>query len=451
MREVFYTDDTPANRISYYFLLVFLVTLPFDRFYSELALIGLTAHTLLHPVRGRVFSWYWPGWLLLSLYLLTMIGTIRSGFSADALGEWEKQLALLLFPLIAWFSQADWQVFRERLLTAFSVTCLLTILYLYGVACWNVLAFHHPISFLFSPPFMNHAFSAPIALHATYLSMYCGIAIVVFLQRGLDGRARRRRWGNLIAAALLLMGILQLASRAVCIAVLLLINILPPYFMLMRRKAGRMSLLFSGTITVLMVGSLFIIPAFHQRYLMELQQDLTHTIPKEGSDPRMARWDCAWELIRASPLIGYGTGTETTLLQKKYYEHRLFHSYTYALNAHDQYISFLLQTGLAGLAGYLLLIGVGFVQAIRCRDPVFMAALVMIVLVSFSENILSVNKGIFFVSSFFCLFFSAPETGAGGYRTAGVLKSDSSPSRLMIKRFIFSRLYFWHRVGGTRR
>src|SRR5258708_35886007 len=87
MKEVFYIDDTPGNKISYYFMLVFLVTLPFDRLYSELALIGLLLHTVIHVRRqGWLNSvrWQerlnlsWPGWLVASLYLLTVARTLWS-------------------------------------------------------------------------------------------------------------------------------------------------------------------------------------------------------------------------------------------------------------------------------------------------------------------------------------------------------------------------------------
>src|SRR5882757_7372089 len=103
MKEIFYIEDTPANRISYYFLLIFLVTLPFDRMYSELALIGLLLHTLVHVRWTRIketgWSFRWVGWLSAGIYLLTVMGTLYTAKHSQAFSEWEKQLALLLFPL----------------------------------------------------------------------------------------------------------------------------------------------------------------------------------------------------------------------------------------------------------------------------------------------------------------------------------------------------------------
>ena len=448
MKEIFYIDDTPANRIGYYFLLAFLVTLPFDRFYSELALIGLAGHTLLHPsfllhpgavlhsaaflhpaAAGKAsshnvsslhvngWSLSWPGWLVASIYLLTVAGTFYSGHLAGAWPEWEKQLALLLFPLIAWFIQLDWRKYQQRLLKAFAISCLFTVLYLYAVAFRQIIALHLPLAALFSPAFINHAFSAPIDLHATYLSMYCALSLIpcirLTLQGGswatLQGGSRLTRVFYGLATLILLAAILQLASRAVCISVIVILNGSAFFFL-----KGRKSLRFLSVSLLLTLFSLAVVmstPVFHTRYLQQLRQDL-HGVTgvQDDPEPRMARWLCAWELIRASPWIGYGTGTETALLKEKYYEHHLYDSYNHELNAHNQYLSFLLETGLPGLLLYLALITAGFVQAFRSRDPLFAGFLVIVSLVSFSENILEVNKGIFFVSFFFSFFFSKAVT-----------------------------------------
>jgi O-antigen ligase len=143
--------------------------------------------------------------------------------------------------------------------------------------------------------------------------------------------------------------------------------------------------------------------------MVQLQQDLEGNIgDKDGSEPRMARWHCAWELIRASPWIGYGTGTEVDLLKEKYVTHQLYDSYAHDLNAHNQYLSFLLKTGLPGELLYLGILAIGFLQAFRLKDPFLGSFLLIVACVSASENILDVNKGIFFFSFFFSFFLAKP-------------------------------------------
>src|ERR1700743_3610894 len=132
MKEIFYIEDTPASKISYYLLLVFLVTLPFNRLYSELSLIGLLLHTLLHPATDRKLSFRWAGWLVAGLFLLMLISSVYAPRFGDAGHQLEKQLALLLFPFIAWYSQLDWNKVRGPLLKAFAFSCFFTVIYLYG-------------------------------------------------------------------------------------------------------------------------------------------------------------------------------------------------------------------------------------------------------------------------------------------------------------------------------
>jgi len=420
MREIFYIEDTPAGRISYYLLLVFVTTLPLDRIFSELALIILLLHTLIH-LRREDLSWSfrWLGWMSVALYLLTMAGTLYSSKPADAWPEWEHQLALLLFPLIIWFSRLNWQWYRSRLLNAFAFSCLFTAVYLYGVTLYDIYSHGEPLSALFTKPHMNHYFSNPIGLHATYYAAYLGLSVVVFADRLFRRPAGRLvRLGYCLAMSLCLFAIFQLASRAVCIAVAVIVNLLIPIYMVKGRLRWRVvAAILSLTLMSLMV--VWRNNHLHSRYVVQLKQDLrSDTGAILDPEPRMARWQCAWELIRESPWIGYGTGEEVRQLKERYYAHHLMISYTLGLNAHNQFLSFWLKTGIVGMLIYMTVLLLAFREAWRRRDIYLMAFVLIISCISLSENILDVNKGIFFFSMFFVLLLPkpavVPETAEGG-------------------------------------
>ena len=110
------------------------------------------------------------------------------------------------------------------------------------------------------------------------------------------------------------------------------------------------------------------------------------------------------ELIAQKPITGYGSGTETDLLKQKYFEHKLYNSYLHELNAHNEYLSLTLKTGLIGLMIYLFILFMAFKTAIEKKDIFFCSFLILAATISFSENILDVNKGIFFFSFFYSLF-----------------------------------------------
>jgi len=404
MKKIFYIEDTPANKISYYLLLVFLVTLPFDRLYSELSLIGLLVHTLLHPATGRKLSFRWAGWLVLGLFVLMLISSVYAPHFSDAWRELEKQLALLLFPLIAWYSKLDWNKVRGPLLKAFAFSCFFTVIYLYGCAFVSIHEQGLGWRALFTPDFLNHSFTAPIDLHATYFAMDLGISVIVVVGLGLKSDSVLVKWGYGLMALLLLAAIVQLASRAVCIAMLVVINVLIPWLML-RGRARRIALVVFVLLSLLSVALVTTNKVLYMRYLVSLKQDV-QVVPGrvEDPEPRMVRWGCAWELIKESPWIGYGAGTEVSRLKEKYLTHHLMLSYTHELNAHNQYLSYWLNTGVAGVLLYLGVLVAGATIAFRRRDILLSGFIVMILSVSFSENILDTNKGIFFFSFFFILF-----------------------------------------------
>jgi O-antigen ligase len=419
MMKLFYIDDTLTNKISYYLLLAFLVALPFGMFYSEMVLVCLLIHTLIHVDRWRPFRLQPALLLVVALYLLTMAGTLYSHDRAQAWKDWEKQLALLLFPLIFSFNRLDLQKYKLSLFSAFAFSCLFTVIYLY-IDAWRTLRYNGlGLRQLFTAPFMNHNFSMPIDLHATYFSMYIAFSLITFAWLLIRScRWSLDQWGYGLALLILLAALLQLASRAVWAAVLVMGLTIP--FLLMQRRQARRFLLIVLPLAVCFLFAMIRVSTFNDRYIVDLKDDLSLSAEDPGVlEPRVVRWKCAWELIRASPWIGYGAGTEVALLKESYYDHRLYSSYVHELNAHNEYLSFWLKTGLGGLLLFLVLLGVGFHRAIRSRDAFFSGFLAIVLCVSFSENILDTNKGIFFFAFFFSLFFATsslgkPETAGSG-------------------------------------
>jgi O-antigen ligase len=232
---------------------------------------------------------------------------------------------------------------------------------------------------------------------------------VVFAERLFRGDAGKLvRLGYSLAMLVCLFTIFQLASRAVCIATVVIVNLMIPIFLVKGQLRWR---LFVGIFSLTLMSLLVVWrnSHLHSRYLVQLKQDLrSDTGAILDPEPRMARWQCAWELIRVSPWIGYGTGEEVPRLKERYYAHHLMISYTLGLNAHNQFLSFWLKTGIFGMLIYLTVLVLAFREAWRRRDIYLTAFVLVITCISLSENILDVNKGIFFFSMFFVLLLPKP-------------------------------------------
>jgi O-antigen ligase len=404
MKKLFFINDTVENKISYYHLALFLVALPYDFFYSELILISFGIHTLIHFKKTDFKNILRkPVLVIISLYLLNGLAIFYSADKQEGINLAVRQLAVLLFPVLFALSHLNFAKYKLQLLCIFGFSCTLTTLYLYFDAMHTIFNFGMPVSSLFTATFMNHNFSLPIGIHATYLSMYLAFSIIAFLFMLLSGFIQKQKWIYIIACVTLLAGLLQLSSRAVFIAFLIVINGVFPFLLFKGRKRVQFFLTASA-ISAAVLLLIFNVDTFRTRYVSELKTDLTDKVKIiENTEPRLARWEAIFELIKKSPVIGYGNGSETRLLQEKYFEKGLYISYLNEFNTHNQYLSIMLKTGIIGLLLFLYILYFGYATAIRNRYLLLLAFMIIITVVSLSENILDLNKGIFFYSFFFSI------------------------------------------------
>jgi O-antigen ligase len=405
MRDVFTIQDSLENKISYYHLVFFVIMLPFDRFYTELILISFTLHTLIHINKQRILLIVsWKNLILSSVFLLNVLGMIWSQDKGQALKDMQRQLAILLFPLALSATGINLVQYKKRLFIIFGFTCVLTILYLYADAIHIIVYNHLPITSLLSRFFINHNFSLPIGIHATYLAMYVALSVVIFLDSII--KEKKSSFIFIYAAFLiiLLAGLLQLASRSVLIATFFFI--IPGFFLFTLKGIKRVKVIIATLIISLIIFfGITRIDSFKKRYVAELENDLTQApVNNEILEPRVVRWHYALRLVYHSPIIGFGSGSEKRLLKEKYFENKLYISYLEELNAHNQYLSFLIKTGALGLIVFFITLYTGFVAAWRNHDFVFCSFMILVSIVSFSENILDVNKGVFFYAFFFSFF-----------------------------------------------
>jgi O-antigen ligase len=240
-------------------------------------------------------------------------------------------------------------------------------------------------------------------MHATYLSMLLYLSIVFCLFRLVKNKSRNTTLFYLTCSLIQLAGIIQLGSKSVIVA--LLITIITGFPLLVLEKSQRVRFL---TKTLLISASLatFVLSlkVFRERYLIALKDDLYENRGIVEINGRFDRWSTAVELIRKAPIFGTGSGSELILLRNLYFEKKMYVSYLLSLNAHNQYLSFLINSGFVGLLVYLSTIGWGLWRSIRNRDILSFSFMLLLVVVSLSEDLLDVNKGIFFYAFFFPFF-----------------------------------------------
>jgi O-antigen ligase len=416
MDALFLKQAPTATKISFYHILLFMASLPFDMFYSHVILISFCLHTLIHLNREDLRPVFTLRNLALqSVFIVTALSTIYTINRPEAFSQLGRHVPILLFPVLFSISPFDLKKYRNQLLLGFSLVCSAMVGYLYLDALYTIRFYGLPIKSIFSSSFTNHNFSDPIGMHATFFSLQLGIALICLLSALL--KETDRKWQLFYAACVCLLaaGLLQLSSKAVFFAVLLVVNIAVPVFLL-QGKVKRKFVWITGSFSVLIIGAILTMGFLKTRYISNLKYDMELTSRNALLDSRLDRWSTSFELIKQKPIIGYGAGSELGLLHESFYAKKYYSSFINHLNTHNEYLSFWLKSGIIGLLIYLVTLAFGFKQALKRKDLLFFTFMVLIAFVSFSENLLDVDKGVIFYAFFFSFFiFSGNEKRAVSY------------------------------------
>jgi O-antigen ligase len=403
MIKPFYLADNIQNKISYFHLLFFLLLLPFDRFFSTLVLISFLVHTLIY---FRLLKWENLSTdilVLQSVFYVTIFSAIYATSFVNAMNVAARQLAIFLFPLLIYLNPMNLARYRMPLMKWFGTGCAVTVAYLFYDAL-RVIRFQHlPWQSLFSPAFVKQNFSLPINMHATYLSMFLLLSLVHFIHCLVYRTDNRELLWKTVCSFMLMAGLLQLGSKGVLIAAIIIFNI---GFFYLARTTPRMkfrflfiSMSFSVLLGILVISS----GSLYKRYVTDFRNELLST-NLVNENWRIDRWKASMELIRASPVVGNGSGSEIPLMKEIYFEKHMYVPFLHSMNVHNQFLSFLITSGIFGLVVYLFTLLWGFFRAIRSKDIYLFSFLVLVTAISISEDMLDVNKGIFFYSFFFSFF-----------------------------------------------
>jgi O-antigen ligase len=404
MKKLFFIEDSTANKISYYHLLLLLFSLPFDFFYSHVILISFAVHTFLHVKKADFKPLFKTRTIILqSVFWVTLICIIYTTNKNEAYTELGRQAVILLMPILFCLTLLDLKKYREQLLMGFALCCTLTVAYLYFDAFRVIRFYHYPLNTFFTQAFTNHNFSAPISMHATFFSLQVALALVYMLSALLKRGSFNHKILYTVCCIILSAGLVQLCSKSVFVALLIAINLAVPIFILNGRSRVKF-IICSMLITAAAVVVLSRSDTFKERYYTDLEKDMSQASTNETTDPRLARWGVAMELIGRSPVIGHGSGSEIALLKEAYFNKKLYSSYLNGLNAHNEYLSFLLKSGIVGLLVYLIALAYGFKNAIAIKDVLFFTFMLLVAIVSLSENLLDVDKGTMFYGLFFSFF-----------------------------------------------
>jgi O-antigen ligase len=395
--------ESRTEKLRFILLNLFVFFLPFDRFYTTLILYLIIITTILDLSKEKLRSIPHQFWIFQIVFLISVSGYFYSHNKSVGGFLIERQLAILIFPLIIPLAI---KITKERinaLIITFTISCTLSILILFGYALFSLYEIHEPFSRLFSSTFFNHNFSSPIGIHAGYLSIYISLCLIFILTK-YSTSTRQQKVMIAFTLLILTIGLLFLAARNVLIyTVIIVLFVYPFYYVKKKALYFLMSLLIIGSSSLFIINNDFL----KNRFSINLLEDINFNKSKQNileMEPRSQRWLLGIELIKKRPLIGYGTGDEIDNLKIKYKEQGYIISYLESFNAHNQYLSILIKHGIFGLIIFLVAFYYYFKSSIQSNSFMYFVFLFGICFSFLTENVLDSNKGIFFFAIFNTIF-----------------------------------------------
>lgn len=394
-----------TEHLRYRLVQLFVMVLPFDLLYSNIVLYLIIATTLFDLNFRKLKEIPKQVWIFQLVYFLAVIGYFYS-FNKGAAGFlMERQLTIFMLPLLLPLAFRMTEIRKKELLHVFTISLVLTICYLMVMALVTVKTLGLPLKSIVSKEFFNHQFSAPIGIHAGYLSLYTSLCVLHISHLLMEKPSVLLKSFLVVCLLILLIGLFFLASRNIIIATFLIFAFVFPWFFIKRK------FIFFSFLFVFIISSYFVvshIAYLSDRFSSDLITDIKLTDGSQynfsGAEPRIKRWECAFELIKQSPITGYGTGDEISMLKSQYIKNGLYISYLESFNAHNQYLSYAIKNGIIGLIIFLGTFTYYVWLSLRNRSYIYFSFLLLLLIGFFTENILDANKGIFFFAFFNTIF-----------------------------------------------
>ena len=224
--------------------------------------------------------------------------------------------------------------------------------------------------------------------HHTYFSMFILISIFSVFSGRIENSKNRK---SVFILPILYLFLILLGSR---MAIILGIIILPLFlFNKMKKQNNKMKAL----ILLGLFMSIIIFIGFSNNYVRDkiiytyydLLNISTTEKPFFGVSFRLQIWYSILDLIYQSPFTGYGIGDITELLNIRYNKNEL-----QGLNAHNQYLQFILHHGIIIFLFLFLFVYKLIKQCVLNKNSVLLFSWIVLLSFSFTESILNRQWGV---------------------------------------------------------
>lgn len=353
-------------------------------------------------------------WVLLIPFLVYSLGLIYTDDLDIGLKEIEKKASLLLFPIIFGLTEIKQRDFYTVLK---SLVFLISFLPIIGFCVqWQIYLETQDSGWLY-----NDNLVSVLNKQAVYYALFVNTAILIlihlFEKHQLISLVSRILAGS--SLVLLLSTQYLLASRTSMIVTIL---ILASYigWLLLKKLNKKQGLVLGLGAIALFIALLSFFPKVINRYKSLTNIEYQYNNPNpinhfnveaknenwNGLNTRLAIWSCAWEEFKQSPWLGHGVGDVQKVLVDNYKQKNFILGLKMNYNSHNQYLDVILTFGLIGLLLFILFASVLTSIALKSGSLLPLGFLITFAIACITENILSRDQGIVFVSILFAFLYS---------------------------------------------
>jgi O-antigen ligase len=301
-------------------------------------------------------------------------------------------LPLLIIPLsFAFLQPENKRAIIRSFVPAFVVTnALYIVLMLLYILQLGYLRSEHNLYYYYS--FITYEFYN-IGDHPIYLSVQFAMALFLLIQNNFFNKIKKA-----ILFVVLFFGLFFLARKGVILSFIIIL----PLYLSTIVKSKRVLI---GSLLVVIVSFLafMFVPEIKNRYaeLWSKEGYVKNEVTSTGI--RLVLWENSLELIKESPVFGYGIGDNQELFALQMESKGYFILAQKKTNCHNQYLQFLLSIGVIGLSFFVLSILWLFSFFYMNKAYLGLAVVLFFLMVFVSESFLERQNGIITYALFISL------------------------------------------------
>ncbi len=335
----------------------------------------------------------WKIWLFAALYLLFVFAWLISQNTGEAAKDLKLKMAIALIPLLA-------GAFMEL-----HVKDVKRILFCFVMACtgFALFALSRAIYFKFTSGeeyFYYKDLVSFTLIHPSYIGMFEAFAIIITgieLITNRDSLLSKLKWiyGGIIL--FLLLFVFLLTAKMAILSLFLFFNI-GIFYWVQKRYSYMRSVLVVVIMNLAGIGALLSLPYSRERFkLLFTYNEVAYA---NSVDSRAEIWDAAMQLVKDHHYLGIGSGDAEDELVTYYDKNHFALGVEERYNTHNQYLQVLVETGLAGLIFFGMILGLSIRMAVREKNILYLAFLLLFMVNIFTESMLKTQSGVVFFAFF---------------------------------------------------